>query len=551
MPKGYRPYLPDQDLLLPPSLREWMAEEHLVYFVSDVVDQLDLSAIHAVYGEEKRGQPPYDPRLMTKLLVYGYCTGVFSSRRIQKRLQEDIPFKVLAAGNEPDFRTISDFRKIHVGTLQGLFEQVLEMALEVGAVKVGRVTLDGTKVKANASKHKAMSYGRMKEKQEQLRDEVKQLLEQAEAADEEEDRRHGSQRGDELPEELRRRETRLAKIKIAKKVVEQRAREKAAAEGKSAAEAKRAKPDDKDQYNFTDPESRIMKGADGFVQGYNAQASVEPEMLLIVGQSVTEAANDKQQLEPMVEAIEQQSGQRPKAVLADSGYCSEENLAYLESADQPERKIDGFIATGKQKHGEHRLPCKPGPLPKGATKVDRMKRKLQTKVGKAVYAARKCVVEPVFGQIKQARGFRQFLLRGKDKVKGEWALVCLTHNILRLHAAIQPAERHRRMFSLKIAAAEFPGAIWLAGTPRAGVSRRIRATQGFGSPAHRALFLGQAPRCGRKSPVHSDPARSFKIRNHRALPARHRHGGAFDHQSIGTPGPARHCSGCHFLSPER
>jgi transposase len=438
MPKGYRPYLPDQDLLLPPSLREWVAEEHLVYFVSDVVDQLDLSAIHAVYGEEKRGQPPYDPRLMTKLLVYGYCTGVFSSRRIQKRLQEDIPFKVLAAGNEPDFRTISDFRKIHIGTLQGLFEQVLEMALEVGAVKVGRVTLDGTKMKANASKHKAMSYGRMQEKQEQLRDEVKQLLEQAEAADEEEDRRHGSQRGDELPEELRRRETRLAKIKLAKKVVEQRAREKAAAEGKSAAEAKRAKPDDKDQYNFTDPESRIMKGADGFVQGYNAQASVEPEMLLIVGQSVTEAANDKQQLEPMVEAIEQQSGQRPDEILADSGYCSEENLAYLESADQPERKINGFIATGKQKHGEHRLPCKRGPLPKGATQVDRMKRKLQTKLGKAVYAARKCVVEPVFGQIKQARGFRQFLLRGKEKVKGEWALVCLTHNILRLHAAMQP-----------------------------------------------------------------------------------------------------------------
>jgi hypothetical protein len=293
-------------------------------------------------------------------------------------------------------------------------------------------------VKANASKHKAMSYGRMQEKQEQLRDEVKQLLEQAEAADEEEDRRHGSQRGDELPEELRRRETRLAKIKLAKKVVEQRAREKAAAEGKSAAEAKRAKPDDKDQYNFTDPESRIMKGADGFVQGYNAQASVEPEMLLIVGQTVTEATNDKKQLEPMVEAIEQQSGQRPEAILADSGYCSEENLEYLESADQPERKIDGFIATGKQKHGEHRLPCKRGPLPKGATKVDRMKRKLQTKVGKAVYATRKCVVEPVFGQIKQARGFRQFLLRGKEKVKGEWALVCLTHNILRLHAAMQP-----------------------------------------------------------------------------------------------------------------
>src|ERR1700692_53946 len=437
MPKGYRPYLPNQDLLLPTSLREWVAEEHLVYFVSDVVDQLDLSAIHAVYGEEKRGQPPYDPRLMTKLLVYGYCTGVFSSRRIQKRLQEDIPFKVLAAGNEPDFRTISDFRKLHLGALQGLFEQVLEMALEVGAVKVGRVSVDGTKLKATASKHKAMSYGRMKEKQQQLSEEVKGLLAQAEAADEEEDRRHGSKRGDELPEELRRRQTRLAKIKLAKKVIAQRARDKAAEEGKSAEEAKRAKPDDKDQYNFTDPESRMMKGADGFVQGYKAQAAVEPKLLLIVGQTVTEATNDKKQLIPMVELIEQQSGQRPETILADNGYCSEQNLEHLESADELERKIEGFIATGKQKHGEHRLPAKRGPLPKGATKVDRMKRKLQTKVGRAVYAARKCVVEPVFGQIKQARGFRQFLLRGKKKVKGEWALLCLTHNVLRLHSAMQ------------------------------------------------------------------------------------------------------------------
>jgi transposase len=437
MPKGYRTYLPEQELLLPPSLREWLPENHLAYFVSDVVDQLDLSAIHAVYEKEKRGQPPYDPRLMTKLLVYGYCTGVFSSRRIQKRLQEDIPFKVLAAGNQPDFRTISDFRKIHIETLQNLFEQVLAMALECGAIQLGRVSLDGTKLKANASKHKAMSYGRMKEKQQQLKEEVKQLLEQAEAADQDEDRQYGGKRGDELPEELQRRETRLAKIKEAKKVIEQRARDKAAEEGKGTAEAKRAKPEDKDQYNFTDPESRIMKGGDGFVQGYNAQAAVEPELLLIVGQTVTEAANDKQQLMPMVELIEQQSGQRPEAILADNGYCSEENLEHLESAARPERKIEGFIATGKQKHGEHRLPAKRGPLPKGATKVDRMKRKLQTKVGKAVYAARKCVVEPVFGQIKQARGFRQFLLRGKKKVKGEWALLCLTHNVLRLHAAMQ------------------------------------------------------------------------------------------------------------------
>jgi transposase len=437
MPKGYRPYLPNQDFLMPPSLREWLPEDHLVYFVNDVVEQLDLSAIHAKYGEERRGQPPYNPLLMTKLLVYGYCTGVFSSRKIQKRIQEDIGFKVLAAGNEPDFRTISDFRKIHLEALQGLFEQVLEMALESGAVKLGRVSLDGTKVKANASKHKAMSYGRMKEKQQQLREEVKELLAQAESADEEEDRRHGSKRGDELPEELRRRETRLARIQQAKKVVEQRAREKAAAAGKSAEEVKKAKPDDKDQYNFTDPESRIMKGADGFVQAYNAQAAVEPELGLIVGQLVTQAANDKEQLQPMVEVIEEQSGQRPEALLADSGYCSEENLKYLEAGDEPEKKIEGYIATGRQEHGAYHTPCKRGPLPKGATRVDRMRRKLQTKVGKAVYAARKYVVEPVFGQIKQARGFRQFVLRGIRKVKGEWALVCLTHNILRLYAAQQ------------------------------------------------------------------------------------------------------------------
>ena len=434
MPKGYRTYLPEQELLLPPSLREWLPEDHLVYFVSEVIDQLDLSAIHAVYEKEKRGQPPYDPRLMTKLLVYGYCTGVFSSRRIQKRLREDIPFKVLAAGNEPDFRTISDFRKIHIGALEKLFEQVLAMALECGAIQLGRVSLDGTKLKANASKHKAMSYGRMKEKQQQLKEEVKQLLAAAEAADEEEDCQFGSQRGDEFPEELQRRESRLARIKEAKKVLEQRARDKAAAEGKSAAEAK---PEDKDQYNFSDPESRIMKGADGIVQGYNAQAAVEPTLLLIVGQSVTEAANDKQQLAPMVELIEQQSGQRPEAILADNGYCSEQNLEHLESTEQPHRRIEGFIATGKQKHGEHRLPAQRGPLPQDATKVDRMKRKLQTKMGRAVYAARKCVVEPVFGQIKQARGFRQFLLRGKEKVKGEWALLCLTHNVLRLYAAMQ------------------------------------------------------------------------------------------------------------------
>jgi transposase len=431
MGKSYRPYYPDEELLLPPSLREWLPENHLAYFVSDVVDNLDLAVIEAVYGGEKRGQPPYDPRMMTKLLVYAYCVGVFSSRRMQRRLAEDIAFKVLAAGNEPNFRTISDFRKIHLKALEGLFEQVLKIALEAGAMKLGRVALDGTKMKANASKHKAMSYDRMKDKEQQLRDEVKQLLEQAEAADAAEDAQYGkNRRGDELPEELQRRESRLKKIKEAKGVVEARAREKAAAEG---ADPKEAKPQDKDQYNFTDPESRIMKGADGFVQGYNAQAAVEPELQLIVGQTVTQAANDKQQLMPVIEAIEEQSGQRPTEVLADSGYCSEQNLEKLDSEEDPERRIEGYVATERQKHEEYKEPCPRGPLPQGATRVDRMKRKLKTKAGKAVYAARKSIVEPVFGQIKHARGFRQFLLRGIDKVRGEWSLVCMTHNILKMY----------------------------------------------------------------------------------------------------------------------
>jgi transposase len=431
MGKSYRPYYPDEELLLPPSLRDWLPEDHLAYFVSDVVDNLDLSAMDAVYGTEKRGQPPYDPLMMTKVLVYSYCIGVFSSRRIETRLVEDIAFRVLAAGNHPNFRTISDFRKIHLKTLAGLFEQVLKIALEAGAMKVGRVALDGTKVKANASKHKAMSHDRMLEKEKQLKAEVQQLLEQAETTDAEEDARHGKdRRGDELPAELARRETRLKKIREAKRALAARAREKTEAEG---SDPKQAKPKEKDQYNFTDPESRIMKGADGFVQAYNAQAAVEADFQLIVGQSVTQATNDKEQLLPMVEKIEEQSGHRPEEILADSGYCSEKNLEGLESKDQPEQQIVGYIATERLKHGEYKEPCPRGPLPQGATRVDRMRRKLKTKVGKAVYAARKAIVEPVFGQIKQARGFRQFLLRGIEKVRREWAMVCLTHNILKLY----------------------------------------------------------------------------------------------------------------------
>ena len=428
MAKTYRPYVPEQDLLLPPSLREWLPEDHLAYFVSDLIDHLDLSAITAVYEDEERGYPPYHPVMLTKVLVYGYCVGVFSSRRIQRRLLEDIPFRVLAAGNEPDFRTIADFRKRHLTALQGFFEQVLHMARDLGAARVGRVALDGTKIKANASKHKAMSYKRMGEKQRQLRDEVKQLLAQAEATDAAEDAEYGAdRRGDELPAELQRRDSRLKRIREAKRVLEARAKDAAAAAGHPSDPGK---PDPKSQYNFTDPESRIMKGPDGFVQAYNAQIAVN-EQQLIVGQAVTQETNDKKQLVPMMATIEKQSGDTPTQLLADAGYCSDANLAAV--ADTP---IDAYISTRKQTHGERPGrpgPCPRGPLPTTATRVDRMSRKLHTKAGAAVYAARKAIVEPVIGQIKQARGFRQFLLRGIEKVQGEWSLVCTTHNILKLY----------------------------------------------------------------------------------------------------------------------
>jgi len=425
MAKTYRPYVPEQDLLLPPSLREWLPEDHLAFFVSDLVDHLDLSAITAVYEDEERGYPPYHPVMLTKVLVYAYCVGVFSSRRIQRRLVEDVAFRVLAAGNAPDFRTIADFRKTHLAALTGFFEQVLHLARDLGTLRVGRVAIDGSKIKANASKHKAMSYGRMKEKRKQLRDEVKALLAQAEAADAAEDAEYGAdRRGDELPAELQRRASRLQRIREATRALKARAKDEAAVKGEPV---ESAKPDPKAQYNFTDPESRIMKGPDGFVQGYNVQVAVN-EGQLIVGQGVTQDTNDKKQLLPMITTIAQQSGMTPTHVLADAGYCSEENLGAMAGTT-----IDAYISTRKQKHGERPGPCPRGPLPTTATIIDRMARKLHTKVGAAIYARRKAMVEPVLGQIKQARGFRQFLLRGVEKVQGEWSLVCTTHNILKLY----------------------------------------------------------------------------------------------------------------------
>lgn len=427
MAKTYRLYLPEQDFLLPPSPRDWLPDDHLAYFVSELVDELDLSAIVRPYEAEDRGYPPYHPVMLTKVLLYAYCVGVFSSRRIERRLIEDVPFRVLAAGNQPDFRTISEFRRRHLAALEGLFTQVLRLARQAGALQMGRVAIDGSKVKANASKHKAMSYGRMGERESALAQEVHHLLTQAEATDVQEDAQHGDRRGDELPAELQRRTTRLQRIREAKRVLEARA--------KADAEAKHqptdtAKPEDKAQYNFTDPESRIMKGPDGFVQAYNAQIAVEPTCQLIVGQAITQEGNDKRQLAPMIETVAAQSGVGPQEVLADNGYCSEANLEYAAAHD-----IDAYIATDRLKHDAPVPPCR-GPLPKGATITDRMRRKLRTKRSADVYRWRKAIVEPVFGQIKHGRGFRQFLLRGVAKVRAEWALVCLTHNILKCYGLV-------------------------------------------------------------------------------------------------------------------
>ncbi len=448
MAKVYRPYFPEQDFLLPPSLREWLPESHLAYFVSDMIDQLDLSEIERHYEREERGYPPYHSRMMTKVLVYGYCVGVFSSRRLERRLIEDVAFRILAAGNEPGFRTISEFRRIHWKALEGLFVQVLEVARKLGAMKLGRVAIDGSKIKANASKHKAMSHERMLREQPRLREEVKRLLAEAEQTDKDEDIRFGrNRRGDELPAELVRREERLQRIREARKALEERARyeaeEKQKDKGKNSdrdnkpgagsgrRRGSKVQPKPEAQHNFTYPESRIMNGPDGFVQGYNAQIAVEPVLQLSVGQALTQQENDKKQLLPMIDAVRQQSRQRVREVLADSGYCSEANLRQA-----AKKKIDLYVATEKNKHNQPAQPNTCGRIPKSATLVERMRRKLKTKAGRAIYARRKTIVEPVFGQIKQARGFRQFLLRGVEKVRAVWALVCTTHNLLKLHRLI-------------------------------------------------------------------------------------------------------------------
>jgi transposase len=428
MAKTFRPFDRDQMLLMPPSLHDWVSEDHLARFVADVVETLDLSAIEDTYTEE-RGYPPYHPRMMVGVLLYAYCTGTYSSRKIATKLADSVAFRFLAAGNQPDFRTISEFRRRHGAALAALFTQGLRLCRKAGLVRLGRVAIDGTKIKANASKHKAMSYGRMKQAEAALQQEVAELLRRAEAADRDEDERYGpAGRGDELPAELARRESRRAKLREAMAALEAEARAEAAARGRAPDEAE---PPDNAQRNFTDPESKIQKTSDGFIQGYNAQLAVDGgPAQIIVAQHVTPAAPDVQQLVPAVGAMTQALRRKPGAVLADAGYWSEANVEVLEA-----NGIEPFIATQRQKHGESPPPAPRGRPPRALSVRERMARKLATRRGRMIYALRKTIVEPVFGQIKQARGFRQFLRRGLVAVQQEWALICLSHNLLKLHAA--------------------------------------------------------------------------------------------------------------------
>ena len=433
MSRQFKTYNPEQIFLLPPSLKEWLPEDHLVYFVSDVVDQLDLSGIMRTYDRgSSRGQPAYHPAMMVKLLFYAYCVGVPSSRKIEGRIYEDIAFRILAASHCPDHDTISEFRNRHLGALSKLFVEVLLLCRKSGLVKLGHVALDGTKVKANASKHKAMSYGRMCEKEEELEHEVEELLRKAQTVDEDEDRTYGKgKRGDVLPEELRFKESRLKKIREAKEALEREAKDKAEGTINNMDKSNQpVVPGQKDQRNFTDPESKIMmdSATKGFVQAYNAQIAVDSKAQVIVAADVTDEANDKRQVEPMVDQIKGNLSDKPKELSADCGYYSETNIEFLRT-----ESIDPLIAPDRRKHTDQEEASPRGRIPNSMSIKERMRRKLQTKQGRERYSLRKEVVEPVFGQVKQVRGFRAFLLRGLEKVRGEWRLICLTHNLLKLY----------------------------------------------------------------------------------------------------------------------
>lgn len=451
--KTFREYDQQQSFLLPPSLDDWLDEDDEARFISEVVDEvLDLTAVYASY-ESASGAPPYDPRMMLKLLLFAYSTGVTSSRELERRCKRDIAFRWLSGNQAPDYRSLARFRRRHLDALPGLFAQVLAVCAQAGLVRLGRVALDGTKLHANASKHKAMSYDRIVPKIDQLQAEVDGLLAEAEAVDQAEDDEHGpDRRGDEIPAELARREGRLAKLRAAKAQIEADAAEKAAAAArqKAAAAGKpdeqveqaaveaagRAVPKPKAQRNFTDPEARMMKTNHGFDYAFNAQAAVDEGHQVVLAASVTQQATDVQQFVPMVEQTARGLaaagiGQRPDAVLADAGYCSEANLQAAENLDGR-----SLIATGRQRHGET-FPTVgvADPVPEDATRRERMAHALRTEQGHADYARRKAIVEPAFGQMKTRQNAGRLRLRGLAGAHGEWLLHTLCHNLRKLRNA--------------------------------------------------------------------------------------------------------------------
>lgn len=440
MEKTFRPYHPEQVYLLPPSLDEWLPEGHLARFIAETVDHLDLSPFLEKYRGPK-GYPPYDPRMMVKVLLYAYATGVRSSRKIEQKLWEDVAFRYLAGNQQPSYRTIAEFRHRHLEEFEQLFVQVLLIAQAAGLVKLGRVALDGTKVQANASIHSAMSYGHLRKRAAELRRQVAEMVEEAERVDAEEDERFGPQRrGEELPEELRDARRRLRRIEEAIDELERRAREEAErkrppappAGGGEAESQPSPRPDDRQQYNFTDPESRVMRGGNnpkGFLQAYNVQAVVDTDSGIVVAVEATNQAADSPHLPGMVEAIERNVSRSPKELLADAGYYSEANLDVLEQAG-----ISALIPPEKVTHSQwrHGGPSPRGRIPKGMSRRDRMRRRLETQAGRAAYKLRQETIEPVFGQVKEQQGFRRFLLRGLRGARAETFLVFLTYNLRKL-----------------------------------------------------------------------------------------------------------------------
>ena len=440
MAKRFREWNVEQRWLLPPSVLDFVPAGHVAHFVRETVrESLDLSRILGEYTEE-RGYPPYHPVMMTALLLYGYCRGVYSSRKLAKGCEERVDFMAVTGMQQPDFRTISDFRKRHLKALYQLFGQVLELCQEAGLVKLGHVALDGTKMRANASKHKAMSYQRMEEAEIDYQAIVEEWFRQAEAIDAAEDEEYGvDRRGDELPEWVKDKAKRLEKIREAKAALEAEAGEKAAAEEQKKGSQPKSRGGRKRRYpkgvprpqaqrNFTDPESRIMKTSEGYQQCYNAQVAVDADSQVIVARGLTHAATDRHQLIPLLEAIKRHTGRNPKEVSADTDYCWEEPLMEMEK-----QKIRGYVATGKVKHSESFL--QPRLKIREDTALERMHQRLKRAGRRSRYRLRKQTVEPVFGQIKSARGFRQFLLRGIEKVQVEWSLLCTAHNLLKLAAA--------------------------------------------------------------------------------------------------------------------